>query len=109
MGAKRSRRRASLTEWESALLEELTPDQETAAEPVAATDGAVNELGDGRVVRTKVHQMAPMSVEEASTQMELLGHAFFVFLNAETNRINVLYRRWDGDYGLIVPDEAASR
>jgi len=48
--------------------------------------------------------MAPMSVEEASSRMELLGHSFFVFQNAADSTISVIYRRHDGDYGLIVPE-----
>jgi putative sigma-54 modulation protein len=52
----------------------------------------------------KTHEMAPMSVEEASSRMELLGHSFFVFQNAADSTISVIYRRHDGDYGLIVPE-----
>ena len=109
---RQSKRRASLTEWEAAVLEELSP-VETAPEPAGETTDAgaaaadtaetVSELGDGRLVRTKTHQMAPMTVEEASSRMELLGHSFFVFQNAADRRISVIYRRHDGDYGLIVP------
>jgi putative sigma-54 modulation protein len=44
-----------------------------------------------------------MTVDEAAFQMELLGHSFFLFLNADANQFNVLYRRDDGDYGLIDP------
>jgi putative sigma-54 modulation protein len=47
--------------------------------------------------------MKPMSPEEAALQMELLDHAFFVFTNADTSEINVVYRRRDGNYGLIEP------
>ncbi len=60
-----------------------------------------------RIVRTKEFQVKPMFSDEAVEQMELLGHNFFVFRDAETDRINVLYRREDGNYGLIVPDGAA--
>ncbi len=56
------------------------------------------------VVRTKKFVVKPMDIEEAMMQMELLGHQFFVFRNAVTNEINVLYLRQDGDYGLIEPD-----
>jgi putative sigma-54 modulation protein len=58
-----------------------------------------------RIVRTKEFEVKPMFSDEAVEQMELLGHNFFVFRDAETDRINVLYRREDGNYGLIVPDE----
>ncbi len=56
-----------------------------------------------KVVRTKKFAVKPMSVEEATMQMELLGHDFFVFLNAETEDVNVVYARKDGNFGLIEP------
>ena len=56
------------------------------------------------VVRVKRFSVKPMDVEDAITQMELLGHNFFVFMNAETDSMNVLYRRNDGAYGLLVPE-----
>ena len=59
-----------------------------------------------RIVRTKEFQVKPMFSDEAVEQMELLGHDFFVFRDAENSQINVLYRREDGNYGLIVPGEA---
>jgi putative sigma-54 modulation protein len=46
----------------------------------------------------------PMSEEEATEQMELLGHDFFLFVNAATDKINLLYLRKDGNYGLIEPE-----
>ncbi len=58
-----------------------------------------------RIVRTKRFAMKPLFPEEASIHMELLGHSFFVFRNARTQEVNVLYRRQDGDYGLIEPGE----
>ena len=60
------------------------------------------EIG-ARIVRTKQFQMKPMGAEEAVLQMDLLDHDFFVFTSAETGDINVVYRRRDGDYGLIEP------
>jgi putative sigma-54 modulation protein len=48
----------------------------------------------------------PMTEDEAIEQMELLGHSFFVFYNANIGRINVLYRRADNDYGLLDPEVA---
>ena len=56
-----------------------------------------------KIVRTKQFQMKPMGAEEAVLQMELLDHDFFVFTSADTGEINVVYRRRDGDYGLIEP------
>ena len=57
-----------------------------------------------QIVRVKRFSIKPMSVEEAALQMELLGHSFFVFTNDETNDMNVIYRRKDGNYGLIEPE-----
>ncbi len=56
------------------------------------------------IVRTKRFVLHPMSADEAIDQMELLGHDFFVFFNAEEEAINVLYRRHDGNYGLLQPE-----
>lgn len=53
------------------------------------------------IVRRKELFLKPIDEEEAITQMELLGHSFFVFKNVETSKINVLYKRSDGDYGLL--------
>lgn len=55
------------------------------------------------IVKSKVLEIKPMTPEEAMLQLELLGHDFFVFTSAETEAVNVLYRRRDGDYGLIEP------
>lgn len=57
-----------------------------------------------RLVRMKRFAFKPMLAEEAIMQMNLLNHGFFVFSNAETEQINVVYRRKDGNYGLIEPD-----
>ena len=56
-----------------------------------------------RIVKTKQFAMKPLSPDDAALQMSLLGHNFFVFRNARTQEVNVLYRRRDGDYGLIEP------
>jgi putative sigma-54 modulation protein len=57
-----------------------------------------------RIVRTKHFLIKPMLEDEAIDQMELLGHDFFLFINAETDKLNLLYRRKDGNYGLIEPE-----
>jgi putative sigma-54 modulation protein len=59
------------------------------------------EDNDLEVVRQKSFDLKPMDNEEAILQMNLLGHSFYVFTNAETNRTNVVYKRKDGRYGLI--------
>lgn len=58
-----------------------------------------------RIVKSKRHEMKPMSAEDAALQMDLLHHDFYVFHNAETGAVNVVYRRRDGDYGLISPED----
>ena len=57
-----------------------------------------------RIVRTKKFGIKPMFPEDACVQMELLGHDFFVFSNAETEEVNVVYKRKNGTYGLIEPE-----
>ena len=55
------------------------------------------------IVRTKSFNLKPMDSEEAILQMDMLGHAFFIFTDAETNDTSVVYKRRDGKYGLIEP------
>lgn len=55
----------------------------------------------GMIVKNKKFQLRPMSAEEAVLQMELIQHQFFVFLNMETDSVNVVYKRKDGNYGLM--------
>lgn len=57
-----------------------------------------------KVVKTKRFAIKPMNIEEAVLQMDLLRHNFFVFLNADTDEVNVVYKRKDGNYGLIEPE-----
>ena len=78
-------------------LREARAEAPVEAEPVY-------EEANFDVVRTKRFSVKPMDVDDAITQMELLGHNFFLFLNAENNSMNVLYRRNDGSYGLLVPE-----
>ncbi|MBQ7092645.1 MAG: ribosome-associated translation inhibitor RaiA [Clostridia bacterium] len=58
----------------------------------------------GSVVKVKRFSIKPMDVEEAVLQMELLGHSFYVFENADDGLVNVVYKRKDGNYGLIEPE-----
>ena len=71
-------------------------------EPSAAEVESLLEIG--KVVRTKRFSIAPMTVEDAIDQMELLNHDFFLFFNLDHEGYNVVYRRHDGDYGLIEPE-----
>jgi ribosomal subunit interface protein len=83
--------------------------------PVDTDIGSISETLNGgtdrdddddtpRLVRTKEIQVKPMHSDEAVEQMELLGHDFFMFRDAETDQISVVYRRKDGNYGLLVPN-----
>jgi len=66
--------------------------------------GDDEEEREFKVVKTKKFPIKPMTVDEAILQMNLLGHEFFVFSNAETEEVNVVYKRRDGNYGLIEPE-----
>lgn len=57
-----------------------------------------------KIIRTKKFDIKPMYPEDACVQMELLGHSFFVFFNAETEQVNVVYKRKGNTYGLIEPE-----
>ncbi len=74
-------------------------------QPVAVVEQAdfQEESETPQIVRNKAFEVKPMDAEEAARQMEMLGHDFFVFLNPDNNRVNVLYHRRDGHYGLIEP------
>ncbi|MBB6453615.1 putative sigma-54 modulation protein [Salirhabdus euzebyi] len=64
---------------------------------------ALEDESELEIVRTKRFDLKPMDSEEAALQMDMLGHSFFVFRNADTGDTNVVYRRNDGRYGLIEP------
>lgn len=78
-------------------LEGMKPTELIPAEPVPA------EEQPPEIVRTKRFAVKPMGPEEAAMEMELLGHDFFVFRNMDSSEVNVIYRRQDGNYGLIEP------
>lgn len=75
-----------------------------AFEPEEAAEAEAPEEENFRLVRTKTFPVKPMSVEDAIAQMDLLGHNFYLFENSETDTLCVLYRRNDGDYGLLQPE-----
>lgn len=68
-----------------------------------ATD-KFDEEYEGELVKTKKFAVKPMNVDEAILQMELIGHNFFVYKDADTNNVSVLYKRKDGNYGLLEPE-----
>jgi putative sigma-54 modulation protein len=76
------------------------------AEPLPLEAEEEVEEEPSSIVKYKRFAMVPMVPEEAVEQMELLGHDFFVFFNADEGQINVLYRRKDGNYGVIQPELA---
>ena len=82
------------------VVAELTPPDEAPADDIAV----VEPTGD--LVRIKRFEMEPMTVEDAALQMQYLDHSFYMFLDSETNKYSVLYRRADANYGLIQPAEA---
>jgi len=91
--ARNGRRRAG----QPAQLSDLPMAPESPAQPAAEIEE------EPRIVKTKQFLIKPMDSEEAISQMELLGHDFFIFHNAESQRLSVVYRRRDGHYGLIEP------
>jgi putative sigma-54 modulation protein len=74
--------------------------RQTGRKPVAVETDEDNSVPSD-VIRVKRFRVKPMPVSEATEQMELLGHDFFLFVNSETSRFNCLYRRKEGGYGLI--------
>ncbi|MCC6896977.1 MAG: sigma 54 modulation/S30EA ribosomal C-terminal domain-containing protein [Anaerolineae bacterium] len=83
-----------------------TVDELNVAEAIPGVEEFVEETMEVpavEVVRRKEVPVAAMNEAEAVEQMELLGHAFFMFFNAETGGINVLYKRQSGGYGVLVP------
>ena len=82
--------------------EERLPMAEGEEEEEALPPGA--EMVSGRLVRIKRFSMKPMTEAEAVEQMELLGHSFFLFRDADRDSLALLYRRRDGNYGMILPE-----
>jgi putative sigma-54 modulation protein len=80
-----------------------TPEMFATLAETEAVTFEEEEDNDLEVVRNKHFDLKPMDSEEAILQMNMLGHNFFVYTNAETNTTNVVYRRKDGRYGLIEP------
>ena len=68
------------------------------------SEDTVEDDGEIKIVRTKKFGFKPMYPEDACVQMELLGHDFYVFCNAESDEVNVVYRRKTGTFGLIEPE-----
>lgn len=77
--------------------------EEFMGEPLPVEE-IMEEDDEAAIVRTKRFSLRPMTADEAIDQLELLGHDFFVFFNAEDEAINVLYKRRDDNYGLLQPE-----
>jgi putative sigma-54 modulation protein len=88
----------------SKMMERYRSSAETRQAWEAEEAEEAEEDFEPRLVRSKRFTVKPMNPEEAAAQMELVGHDFFVFRNAETEQVNVIYRRRDGNYGLIEPE-----
>lgn len=105
--ARRHHKRISDRHRDGASKEYAAAIAAPPAEPAADDrEEAAEEYVGGHVVRTKQFEAKPMSEEEAMAQMDLLGHDFFLFLDAATREFAVLYKRKDGDYGLLSPRRA---
>ena len=87
-------------------MRDRRPDRNSKGAP--RDDGFLSEsqvaTDEPMIARTKVVALRPMTVAEATLQMELLGHDFHLFLNPDTGAVNLVYRRRDGNYGLLVPE-----
>ncbi len=88
---------------ESVLQEARKSDGEEEFQ--ASTAGVLPEEGTFRIVRRKTFSTKPMTWEEAALQLELSGHPFFLFVNAETSQVNALFKREAGGYGLLEPKD----
>jgi len=98
---RRRQKQIALSEVEQPILADTAVD-------VTAVDGLMEDDDESVevLVRRKRFKLQPMDEDEAIEQMELLGHDFFVFYNPDEAQINVLYRRRDGQYGVILPELA---
>jgi putative sigma-54 modulation protein len=100
----RERRRHWRPHHQARDIEALLPlSEDDEAASAALANGEEPELPIPTIVKTKRFNMKPMHPDEAALQLELVGHAFYVFLNAESDAVAVIYRRRDGNLGVIEP------
>jgi putative sigma-54 modulation protein len=85
-------------------VRQLEPLPAVEAPPETVEDQAAEDAGEPDIVRVKSHAVKPMVPEEAAMQMEMVGHDFYVFTDARTDNVAVVYRRKSGGYGLIEPE-----
>lgn len=99
--------RKQIEKFRSKLIDRRRIGESRRKNRLAATARAALRAGPraaSGIVRTKRFAMKPMTAEDAVMQMELLGHDFFVYRSAQTMEVNVVYRRTDGQYGVIEPE-----
>ena len=89
---------SQMSRFKTKLQKKHKDNKELSFANIPEYDGEPEEI---RVVKTKKFELEPMTTEEAIMQMELLNHTFFVFLNMESDSINVVYKRKNDDYGLL--------
>ena len=85
-------------------LKHFLPKSALPLNPPADEDAAVSKDKLGKIVKEKRFDISIVTVEDAIAELELLDHDFYVFVNAENNKVSVVYKRHDGDYGLITPE-----
>ena len=92
-----------LKRFKGKMMAKRTHDEPPPPPPLPLQDEDEPAYDPG-IVRTKRHVLRPMTPEDAAVQMEALGHSFFMFHNAESGQVNVIYLRQDGNYGLLQPE-----
>ena len=101
----------SVGEATAQLVQDAKDEQKTEQPGKYDVDPYAADFEPGKIVRRKTHPSTPISVDEALSEMELVGHDFFLFVNKENNKPSVVYRRHAFDYGLITlgsEEEAAA-
>lgn len=93
-----------LRKYKTKLIARNHGSSDFQAEFMKEDDNAPSDDQEIKIVRTKKFGFKPMYPEDACLEMELLGHSFYVFCNAETEDVNVVYKRKNGTYGLIEPE-----
>lgn len=94
-----------LKKYRKKLITKQQNDRQDFKREFVEENDAASDDQEIRIIREKKFDMKPMYPEDACVQMELLGHDFFVFRNAETNEMNVVYKRRGNTYGIIEPEE----
>jgi len=83
--------------------DQLTDVKDRGGKEARSQEAAVEDVDHRQIIRTDTYFHKPMSPEEAALQLDAIEKGFLVFINAETNEVNIIYHRRDGNYGLIEP------